>query len=239
MTTEHRGALAPVSVLPRSASALARGPVLAGLIPTGPGSVADLGHFKESLAPQAFAKADMSSTQLVVGHDHSGRFTLASVRGGTLELRSTPQGLRWRAQLPDTDLSRHYASLAEAAVLGISFAFVVAKDTWTRDADGTLWRTIEAVGELADVSLVARPAYADAAAWVEGSGERGTVIPLRRPQGRVIGKRWRRTPDGGWVGRDVLEGDPPLGVARPVRLDLARKRLELAKKRLPTYAVTS
>jgi HK97 family phage prohead protease len=234
MTTEHRGALAPVSVLPTPRSAPA-GPVLAGLIPTGPGSVADLGGFKETLSPQAFAKADMSSTQLVVGHDHSGRFTLASVRGGTLELRPTPEGLRWRAQLPDSDLAQHYVALADSGALGVSFAFVVGRDTWSRDADGTLWRTIEAVAELADVSLAAVPAYGQASAWAEGS-ERGTVRPLR-PARREIGTRIRHAPDGRIIRTPIYEGDPPLGAARPIRLQLARMRLELARRRIPPHAV--
>jgi HK97 family phage prohead protease len=199
--------------------------------------VADLGGFKETLAPQAFARADMTGTQLVIGHDHSGRFTLASVRGGTLELRSTAEGLRWRAQLPDSDVAQHYVALAQSGSLGVSFAFTVAKDTWSRDADGTLWREIEEVGELADVSLVGVPAYGQASAWAEGSGERGTVLPLR-PARREIGTRIRHAPDGRIIREPIYEGDPPLGVARPVRLDLARKKLELARRRLPPAAVT-
>jgi HK97 family phage prohead protease len=233
-----------VSVLPTPRSAPA-GPVLAGLIPTGPGSVADLGGFKETLAPQAFAKADMSATQLVVGHDHSGIHTLASVRGGTLELRSTPQGLRWRAQLPDSDLAQHYVALADSGALGVSFAFVVGRDTWSRASDGTMWRTVQEVAELADVSLAAVPAYGQASAWAEGSGERGTaprpasLASVRTVGGRrVIGRAWHRTADGRWLGRDVLEGDPEptLGSERH-RLRLARMRLELARRRIPPHAV--
>ncbi|HXF37213.1 MAG TPA: HK97 family phage prohead protease [Actinomycetota bacterium] len=202
-----------------------------GLVPYD--SPAELPGFREVLRRGAFRDVLDDDAILTVGHEHGGAFTLARVGNGTLRLRETSRGLEWTAEVPDTALARHYATLAERGTFGASFSFSVAPDgvRWGVDADGRTLREILRIERLWDVSLVAWGAYPAAEVRVHpGRALELAVAPSSR---RKVGVRVRSV-GGRVLAEDVLEGDPPVWELhrRPVAsLDAYRRRLELLARR--------
>lgn len=122
----------------------------------------DLGGFKEVIDPHAFDDVDLSDVYMVANHDMSQ--VLASTKGGTLTLEVDDKGLHFDADLADTTTAKDAATNVEAGNLSaMSFTFVASDDgdTFTKDDNGQVIRTITAVKSLFDVSLVAIPAYDD------------------------------------------------------------------------------
>jgi HK97 family phage prohead protease len=94
--------------------------------------------------------------------NHDANLVLGRTTNGTLDLQIREKGLAYAITPPDTQLGRDTVTLLRRQDLtGASFAFSIAKggETWTQAADGTAIRTVTAVGELYDVSVVTRPAY--------------------------------------------------------------------------------
>jgi HK97 family phage prohead protease len=123
------------------------------------GSTADIGgHFREIIAPGAFSGAVNGDVRALVDHDR-GR-VIGRTTAGTLRLKEDARGLAVEIDLPDTTDGRDLAVLLERGdINGMSFGFVVTKQTW--DETGEIpTRTIEAV-DLHEVSVVAFPAYDD------------------------------------------------------------------------------
>jgi HK97 family phage prohead protease len=209
------------------------------------GAAADLKAFTEEIAPGAFATALRRSDRVVLLWNHDPSALLASTTSGTLHLREDRNGLYFEATLPDDDLGERIAGLIERGdVVGCSFAFEGPRSEWT-ERDGRPHRIIRDVGQLWDVSAVTWPAYPATSVTVAGRSRMGTapsLAALRVGGRRVIGRAWHRTPDGRWLARDVLEGDPEptLGSERhQLQLARMRQRLELMRRRLPPAAVTS
>jgi len=122
-------------------------------------STADIGgSFREVIAPGAFASAMSADVRALIDHD-SGR-VIGRTTAGTLRLSEDATGLAVEIDLPDTTDGRDLAVLMERGdVSGMSFGFIVTKQTW--DETGPIpTRTIEAV-DLREVSVVAFPAYDD------------------------------------------------------------------------------
>lgn len=122
-------------------------------------SEADIGgYFREVIAPGAFADALSQDVRALVDHD-SGR-VIGRTKAGTLRLKQDDTGLAVEIDLPDTTDGRDLGTLIERGdVSGMSFGFVVTKQSWDETQDPPL-RTIEAV-DLREVSVVAFPAYDD------------------------------------------------------------------------------
>jgi HK97 family phage prohead protease len=115
-----------------------------------------LPHFLERIAPGAFTRADLSDVRLLV--DHAG-VPLARSSSGTLRLEVDKTGLRYTAELPNTERGRElYEAIRRGDVSQSSFAFTIARQTWT-EHKGQALRTIEDVGVVFDVSPVTYPAY--------------------------------------------------------------------------------
>lgn len=116
---------------------------------------ADLGRFRERIAPGAFRAALANDILALLDHD-AGK-VLGRTRTGTLELREDDKGLAFTLQLPDTQAGRDVLALAERDDLGgMSFGFTVPEggESW----DGET-RTLSAI-ELREISVVsAWPAY--------------------------------------------------------------------------------
>ena len=123
------------------------------------GSTADIGDsFREIIAPGAFASALSQDVRALIDHD-SGR-VIGRTTAGTLRLAQDATGLAVEIDLPDTSDGRDLATLIERGdVSGMSFGFIVTKQTWDETGDIPT-RTIEAV-DLREVSVVAFPAYDD------------------------------------------------------------------------------
>ena len=123
------------------------------------GATADIGgNFREIIAPGAFSAAMEQDVRALIDHD-SGR-VIGRTTAGTLRLRQDGVGLGVEIDLPDTTDGRDLATLIERGdVSGMSFGFVVTKQSWDETGDMPT-RTIEAV-DLREVSVVAFPAYDD------------------------------------------------------------------------------
>lgn len=122
----------------------------------------DLGGFTEVVTPQALDGVDLSDVLMLNNHDYSQ--VLANVKAGTLELETDDKGLHFKATLPNTTYANDvYEQVTAGNVDSCSFGFEVndGTDTWTKDDDGNITRTINAVKSLFDVSVVAVPAYDD------------------------------------------------------------------------------
>ncbi len=116
------------------------------------------GYFREVIAPGAFDAALSQDVRALVDHD-SGR-VIGRTKAGTLRMTQDSTGLKVEIDLPDTTDGRDLGTLIERGdVSGMSFGFVVTKQSWDETQDPPL-RTVEAV-DLREVSVVAFPAYED------------------------------------------------------------------------------
>lgn len=122
-------------------------------------SAADIcDYFREIIAPGAFAKTIKGDVRALLDHD-SGR-VIGRTTAKTLRLKEDDIGLAVEIDLPDTSDGRDIATLIERGdISGMSFGFMVTKQTWDETGDIPV-RTIEEV-ELMEVSVVAFPAYDD------------------------------------------------------------------------------
>lgn len=119
-------------------------------------------RYMETIAPGAFAGADMRRTVMKYNHCDNG-LVLARASNGTLQLEIDAKGLHMRAELAPTTQGRDiYALIQRGDLDKMSFAFTVAEDeeTDSRD-DKELLRTIKRFDTIYDVSVVDFPAYDD------------------------------------------------------------------------------
>ena len=154
----------------RSAAA----PKIRGISPPFNSMSVDLGGFREVFAPTAFddlvgrhRNDPRGNLDVVALFNHDENQVLGRTTAGSLELNVTDRGLGYAIAPPDTQLGRDTVTLLRRQDLtGASFAFSIAKggEVWTQAADGTAIRTVTAVGELYDVSVVTRPAYPSSSA---------------------------------------------------------------------------
>ena len=125
-------------------------------------SEANLGTFSEVIRPGAFAKSLATGSNIRALYHHDGRALLGTTRGGTLQLRETPQGLAFELALPDTTHGRDLAILVDRGdVAGCSFGFRVAAGGERWEQRGTVMVRELLEVELHEVTLTADPAYAD------------------------------------------------------------------------------
>ncbi|MDX6480007.1 MAG: uncharacterized protein QOG85_517, partial [Gaiellaceae bacterium] len=120
----------------------------------------DLG-FREVLEPGCFRSAlTKPGVDCVLNWMHDDGQPLARQSAGNLTLREDSKGLMIDATLPDTQLARDAVELVRSGVVNkMSFAFSMRGG---RDREevrgGEVYRYIEQVGDLHDVSLVTHPA---------------------------------------------------------------------------------
>lgn len=123
----------------------------------------NLGGFREIIKPGAFDEADMSDVRALFNHDPS--FIMGRTVAKTLALQIVEEGLKFTADLPDTQLIRDLvvAPIERGDVTQSSFGFFVAVggSTFDEDDDGRLIRTITAFSRIFDVSPVTFPAFPD------------------------------------------------------------------------------
>jgi HK97 family phage prohead protease len=126
------------------------------------GTVANIGSFQEVIQRGAFKRSLADGDEVVALVDHNPSMILGRRSAGTLTLEEDERGLKFSCVLPDTTVARDaYANLKAGNLKECSFGFFVDSEdgeTWTRNADGSMLRTLVSV-RLFDVSIVCFPAY--------------------------------------------------------------------------------
>lgn len=124
----------------------------------------DLGGFHEIIAPGAFdGVIERSDVKCYLDHNPERGILARSRNGkGSLLLGIDERGLSYSFDAPHTYLGDEVVEgLRRGDYSQSSFAFTVESETWSKEEDGTYLRTINKVGDLFDVSIVANPAYTD------------------------------------------------------------------------------
>lgn len=130
----------------------------------------DLGGFVERIAPGAFTEA-IATSDVRALFNHDQNLILARNTSGTLELIEDETGLRYEFDAPDTSFGNDLLEMIKRGdVNQSSFGFTVKSDTW-EEQNGKVYRTINKVNRLFDVSPVTFPAYPDASVAVRSMQE--------------------------------------------------------------------
>jgi len=121
----------------------------------------DLGGYRERVMPGAFQDTLKRRPDVRFLTNHQG-LPLARVSNGTLALAEDTHGLRFIAELADTQEGRDLLTLIRAGdVSQMSFAFRLdGGDEWSNTAAG-LVSTINRVSDLYEISAVGIPAYGE------------------------------------------------------------------------------
>lgn len=116
-----------------------------------------IGDTIERVARGAFDDALRTGRDILALVDHNPSSLLARTTSGTLRLRSTPEGLDFELDVPDTALGRDTLALAERGDLGgMSFGFAVPPGGDVHNGNRRELRQID----LREISIVQSwPAY--------------------------------------------------------------------------------
>jgi HK97 family phage prohead protease len=129
---------------------------------------ADLGGFREKIAPGAFAGVMDADVRALLNHDASQ--VLGRSKAGTLRLADEQRGLKFEIDLPESPLGENVReAVRRGDIDGASFRFVVGEEDW----DGEL-RTIKSVAELHDVTVATFGAYPAASVELRTRPEKTT-----------------------------------------------------------------
>ena len=96
--------------------------------------------------------------RLYTDHRYTVDSLMASRKSGSLALVDTDRGLEFEARLPDTERSKHLVELAEQGAVGASVGFPVTTSKFSMVDGVRHWQDVD----LAEISIVTDPAYADA-----------------------------------------------------------------------------
>lgn len=124
----------------------------------------DLGGFQEIIAPGAFdGVIERCDVKALLDHNAERGILARSRNGkGSLSLELDERGLKYSFDAPHTNLGDEVVEgLKRGDYSQSSFAFTVESESWTKEEDGSYLRTINKIGNLYDVSIVANPAYTD------------------------------------------------------------------------------
>ena len=163
----------------RAEEAENRGAVLDGY-PIVFGQETDMGDWREVIDPEAVGDGSvLRDVALMIGHDF-GMIPLAHSRrnneNSTMQLTPDEHGVRMRAALDTENNPRAkeaYSAVKRGDISGMSFAFIVNKETWEDlDTEGRKpLRRITGFAKIFEVSLVAFPAYTGTTVQAASEGE--------------------------------------------------------------------
>ncbi len=123
----------------------------------------NLGGFKETISKQALQNTDLSDVRCLV--DHLPSQIIGRTTAGTLDLTVDDVGLKYRCKLPNTTFARDlYENMRVGNINQCSFGFMLDEkgdDMRFDEKEGIYKRTLKAIRELTDVSVVTYPAYKD------------------------------------------------------------------------------
>ena len=115
------------------------------------------GMFRERIERGAFAGTLSDDIRALWNHDTG--LPLGRTKAGTLKLDEDAHGLRVEITPPNTQAGRDAVeSIKRGDVDQMSFGFDVLEDSWDKDADGMVIRTLRKI-KLYEVSPVVFPAY--------------------------------------------------------------------------------
>ncbi|WP_225418223.1 HK97 family phage prohead protease [Lacticaseibacillus paracasei] len=126
------------------------------------------GDFTEYIDQNALNGVDLSNVLLLYSHDFSN--ILSRADAGTLQTSIEPDGLHFKATLPDTTLGRDtYTNIQNGNIHGMSFGFTIAPDgdSWSVNAQGDTIHTINQIDQVFELSLTPIPAYTETSVQVQ------------------------------------------------------------------------
>lgn len=150
----------------------------------------DLGGFTETISPDALKGVDLSNVLMLNDHDYTQ--VLASVKAGTLKLTPDDKGLYFEATLPDTTTANDvFANVKAGNLSSASFSFDVddGSDSWDKDDQGNITRTINQIKDLFDVSVVAVPAYDSTNVNADNSDNKNVNVDTRSYEQFIKGEK--------------------------------------------------
>ena len=126
----------------------------------------DLGGFREIISPTAITDELIIRSDIIFNYNHDNNYMLGRSRNGegTLSLRIDETGLYFECDLPNSPMGDNIReSIKRGDLSQCSFAFSLdpndeTAETWEHKDDG-IYRTINRIAGLYDVSCVAFPAY--------------------------------------------------------------------------------
>lgn len=136
----------------------------------------------ERIDAQAFQRAiaEKQPCRCLVNHDPNYR--LGRVDKGTLRLKTDERGLKYEADIPDTQVGRDTATdLNNGNLDGSSFSFAVVGQRWEDVKRGDDYMTIRTITDvdLYDVGPVGFPAYEATTAGIRSAERTEDVIAQR------------------------------------------------------------
>ena len=138
------------------------------------GQTTNLGWYDETIAPGALKDTDLRDVRLLVNHN-TDMIPLARSRNNnansTMQLSVDDEGLTIRANLDtenNVDAKALYSAAERKDISGMSFMFVVDKDSWDDLESDHPTRTITGIKRVLEVSAVTFPAYSQTSLEARG-----------------------------------------------------------------------
>ena len=163
----------------------------------------DLGWCEETISQHALDGTDLKDVRFLVGHN-TGMIPLARSRNNnensTMQMTVTDRGMEIRVDL-DTENNAEaralYSAVKRGDISGMSFMFIVDKDSWADAESDYPKRTVEHIKTVMEVSAVAFPAYpgTDIQAASEGDTLDSARASLESERERIREERARKAED--------------------------------------------
>ena len=125
----------------------------------------DLGGFREVISRDAITPETINKSDILflLNHDVNRGILARSRNGqGSLKLEIDEKGLKFSFEAPHTALGDEVLEgIKRGDISKCSFAFTVNSDTYEKQPDDTIVRTINSIAQLYDASVVYFPAYSE------------------------------------------------------------------------------
>lgn len=125
---------------------------------------ADLGFFREIIAPEALVKTDLKDVRLCLNHDTNYVYARSrnNNENSTMQLFVDDVGLRFVAKLAINESPKakdFYSAIKRKDMDKMSFMFRVRGEEWEGLETESPLRRITDIGEVVEISMVTFPAY--------------------------------------------------------------------------------
>ena len=145
----------------------------------------DLGWCEETISPRALDGTDLKDVRFLVGHN-TGMIPLARSRNNnensTMQMTVTDRGMEIRVDLDTENNPRAkelYSAVKRGDISGMSFMFVVDKDSWDDIESDYPKRTVRHIKTVLEVSAVAFPAYPGTDLKIQAASEDAALDSAR------------------------------------------------------------